>query len=140
MNAACIPFPERIPAVCRLSILVVDDDPAVATTIKMVLKRLGHSVDVLHDADDAVARIAMFPRLYDILVTDHCMYNTTGLELLARLANTGFRGGVIILSAYIGEETQAEYLAMGAGMILQKPFEINELRHAVEAFMPLVAA
>ena len=123
-----------------MTILVVDDDMAVAQTVKMVLRYFGHSVDVLHDGGDAFARLALFPHLYDIVITDHSMRYVTGLEMIAQLKGTPFRGGIIALSGSLTTEEEEAYLEMGAGMIMRKPFDLEHLRQAVDFLRPLAAA
>jgi DNA-binding response OmpR family regulator len=124
----------------RLNILVVDDEKGVAATVEMVLRHLGHSVDVLHDGSDAYDRLKLFPHLYDVLITDHCMRNVSGLELVAQLRGTRFQGGIVVLSASLSQEMEEAYYSLGAGMVMQKPFEMAELRHAVEVLRPMEAA
>ena len=124
----------------RLNILVVDDEIAVAATVELMLRHLEHTVDVLHEGSDAFARLKLFPRLYDILITDHGMRNISGLELVALLRGTPFRGGIIILSACLSQEMEDAYFSLGAGMIIRKPLEMGQLRHAVEILSPLTAA
>ena len=124
----------------RLNILLVEEDAGSAAALQMVLGRMGHSVDVSHDGADAFARLTSSPHRYNILIADHCTRDLSGLQLLAQLRGSPFSGGIIVLSAFLSEEMEQFYLALGAGMILWKPFEITELRYAVEALTPLAAA
>jgi len=119
-----------------LNILSVDDEKAVTTTIKVLLKQSGHSVDVLHDGQEALSRLTDRPDHYDILIVDHFMPKVLGLELLIQLPINVFKGRIIVLSAHLTQELEAQYLALGADKIMRKPFDVDELRHAVEVLGP----
>ena len=120
---------ERAP----LNILVVDDDEPVAASIKYVLRQAGHAVDVFHDGLAAIARLNEHPAHYDVLIADHTMPRMSGLELLVKLPLNVLKDKIIIVSAYLNAELEANYLSLGAGKIIRKPFEIEELQKAVEA-------
>ena len=57
----------------------------------------------------------------------------TGIQLLQQLKPTDFRGKIIVLSGYLSLELEEQYRLLGADIILRKPFELHELRQAVEA-------
>lgn len=116
-----------------LRILAVDDDFSVTTSVKLVLKRSGHAVDVLHDGVEALARLRELPPgHYQVIITDHAMPGMTGMEFLAQLPRSAFPGKVLVLSAYLDDKLEAQFYALGADKIMRKPFEIEELRQVVE--------
>lgn len=112
---------------------MVDDDAPVAASIKFVLKQAGHAVDVTHDGPETIARLQELPAHYDVLITDHAMPRMSGLELLVKLPLNMFKDKIILISAYLNTELERKYTALGAGKILHKPFEVDDLRKAVEA-------
>jgi len=114
-----------------LNILIVDDEKSVTASIEMVLKRSGHTVDVLHDGDDALARLEELPAKYEVLITDHFMRRLSGLQLLQELREKPFKGRIIVLSGYLTNELEAECRSAGAHKIIRKPFDLHELRTAV---------
>jgi|ERR1700677_2696836 len=127
----------------HFNILVADDEKPVTTSVSFVLKRVGHTVDVVFDGVDALARIGENPAHYHILITDHLMLKMSGLELLVKLRKTPFKGKVIVLSGNLTAQLEEEYAKLGANKFIHKPFEIAELREAVEelglSIEPLVA-
>jgi CheY-like chemotaxis protein len=120
-----------------LNILVVDDELSVTVSIRLTLKSRGHSVDSLDRAPEALERLKQYPDHYHILITDHLMPGMTGLELLTQLKQTAFKGKIIVISAYLTAALEGQYKALGADMIMQKPFVLDELRMAVEELRPL---
>ena len=120
-----------------LNILVVDDELPVTESLRAVLKNAGHSVDAVHDGEDALARLREVPDHYQILITDHLMRKVSGLEFLVQLPLNGFHGKIIVLSGYLTLELDAKYRALGVDKIMKKPFDVEELRRAVEELRPL---
>ena len=118
------------------NILIVDDEKAVAASIKAALKGMGHAADVIHDGGDALTRITKSPGHYDILITDHLMRTVSGLEFLIQLPVNTFKGKIIVLSAYLTPELESKYRALGVGTMIRKPFDVDELRKAVGASQP----
>ncbi len=116
----------------NLHILVADDEKSVTTSVAFVLKRAGHTADVVHDGDEALDRITKQPGHYHILITDHVMVKMSGLELLAQLRKANYHGKIIVLSGNLTAQLEEEYRGLGAEKIIHKPFELFELRKAVE--------
>ena len=119
-----------------LNILSVDDEKSVSTSIRLALKSLDCKVDVLHSGKEALAKINESPDHYRILIVDHLTPGVTGLDLLKQLKPTPFKGKIIVLSAHLTEGLEAEYRAIGADKIMRKPFDVDELRKAVEELRP----
>jgi DNA-binding response OmpR family regulator len=115
-----------------LNILVVDDEAPVTTSIKVALSGAGHFVDVLHDAAEALMRLAEFPNHYHILITDHLMSKISGMQFLLQLPVNAFKGKIIVLSAYLTPQLEKDFQRLGAERIMRKPFDADELRTAVE--------
>jgi DNA-binding response OmpR family regulator len=111
---------------------VADDEMAVTTTVALVLRRAGHEVDVAHDGDDAMALVTQRPGRHHIVITDHAMQRVSGLELVMRLQAAGFPGKVLVLSAHLTTQLKDAYLALGVKNFIHKPFDLSELRTAVD--------
>ncbi len=117
--------------------MAVDDEASVTISINLALKSRGHSIDILNSATDALERLTQFPGHYHILITDHLMPGMTGLDLLKKAKQTAFKGRIIVISAFLTASLEAQYTALGADKIMQKPFVLDELRMAVEELRPL---
>ena len=109
-------------------ILVVDDDPAVQMTIRLILERAGHSVVVASDGHKGLA--AFEEGSFDLLFLDIFMPGMDGLETM-RLVHQQRPGTPIIvisgrpLTPELGSEPDFLGMAtkLGAVCSLPKPFK-----------------
>jgi len=115
-----------------LNILVVDDEPSTVISIAVVLKAQGHIVDGVPDGEDAISRLKEDIHRYHIIITDHAMRKVSGLEMLRAVRTTPFRGKVMVLSAHLSYDLKLSYHSLGVDRLISKPFELTELRVAVE--------
>ena len=81
-DTVAIPTPVRSAAGQR-SVLIVDDDVALARSIEQLLKRTGFEVVVVNSGTSAVD--AIMSRGFDVILTDIQMPGMSGLELLLSL-------------------------------------------------------
>jgi CheY-like chemotaxis protein len=114
-----------------LRILTVEDETAVARLLALVLCGPRCKVTSAADGAEALAKIAASPRPYDIVITDHQMPQLTGLEFVRQLRAQDFAGKIVVLSAFLNEENVRGYQALGVDLMLAKPFDMEELRHAI---------
>jgi DNA-binding response OmpR family regulator len=119
--------------------MVVDDEFPITASVKVLLKKAGHTVEVCHDGADALIKLRDAGERFQILITDHFMWKVSGVDLLEQLHTTKFKGRIIVLSGYLTMELEAKYRSLGAEQIVRKPFEPDELRQAVEALRPVAA-
>lgn len=115
----------------KLNILLADDESEIAMLVSSVLRRSGHSVECVEDGETAVARLTEKTGYYDIVITDSNMPGISGIEVIEYLRKQEFRGGVILLSGYVAQESQDVYEALKIDRIIQKPFVFSDLSKAV---------
>ena len=112
-------------------ILVVEDDPAVATTLTAALEAEGYSVADASSAEQALERLPVedFP----VVVTDIFLGQKTGLDVLyrARALNPGC--AVILITGKGSLETVIEATRGGAFEYLSKPFPMDRLLESVRS-------
>ena len=80
----------------------------------------------------ALAKIAAASRPFDVVITDHQMPELTGLELVRELRSHHFSGKIAVLSAHLNEKNVHAYEDLHVDLMLSKPFDVDELRHAIE--------
>lgn len=118
------------------SILVIDDDRAVLSTVKLLLERAAHAVEAV-DNSQAGLRLLETQR-FDLLVVDIFMPGMDGFETMRLVHQSRPEMPVIVMSGQefrSASERGPDFLHMatklGAISSLQKPFRPQELLAAV---------
>jgi DNA-binding NtrC family response regulator len=110
-------------------ILLVDDEAAVRELTAHGLKRKGFEVTTAADGRRAMALLQ--EQTFDLVITDICMPEADGFELLNFLRALAHRPPVIAMSGggdYLGAAQNLKVaLGLGAGAPLVKPFTLQRL-------------
>ena len=114
-----------------IRILTVDDEPAVAFSLRHVFSGPRYEVLSVSDGYTALAKLGDRSQHYDAIIVDQKMPELTGLQLVDAIRQRSIPGKVIVLSAQLTSETRAAFERLHVDAILQKPFDIEELRSAV---------
>jgi len=115
--------------VAKLRILVVDDEPSVGNTIKMLLQFDGHEVEATHNSGDA---LAMFePDRFDLIITDYAMPGMNGNQLAAAIKADAPDQPVIMITGHAGTLPPSP----SVDFIIGKPFRLEHLREAIAKVM-----
>jgi two-component system response regulator FlrC len=115
-------------------ILVVEDDSALAQALGDTLLLSGYDVVQATDGEQALARLDREP--VDMVLTDVQMRPMDGRALLRNLRTRFHDLPVLIMTAYGTVEQAVEAIKLGAVDYLAKPFELDELLHKVERYLP----
>jgi DNA-binding response OmpR family regulator len=116
-------------------ILVVEDDPDIATLVARYLEKAGFAADVVSSGGEALAAVAARPP--DLLVLDLMLPQVDGLEI-CRAVRTNSKTAdvpIIILTARAEESDRIVGLEIGADDYMAKPFSPNELVARVRALL-----
>ncbi len=114
------------------TILIVEDQPAVAQTACEMLKALGYAV---HIAESGIKAIELFSGLkdsIDLVILDMIMPGMSGGETYELLKRIRPDIKVILSSGYSIDGQAAQIMEKGCNAFLQKPFSINELSAKVQ--------
>ncbi|MBK4218216.1 response regulator transcription factor [Paracoccus caeni] len=111
-------------------ILVIEDDPDIASVLMRGLGAAGHTVDWAETTEAATQHIAAAP--CDAAIIDMMLGADSGADLLADLRAQGHRMPAIMLSALARVEDRAEGLEAGAQDYVVKPFQLSELLARLE--------
>jgi two-component system response regulator (stage 0 sporulation protein F) len=119
--------PKETPA--RGSILIVDDEPAVAEMLRDIFTSEGYAVDRASNGGEAIM-LASLSRP-DAVVLDIKLPDTTGAEVLGRLRDLDDSIPVLMLSGSDDEDLARALLKAGALDYIRKPFDFDHLTRAV---------
>jgi DNA-binding response OmpR family regulator len=127
--------PDRgLPAAVRSQILVIEDEPDVATLIKHTLDR-GGEVDVTIVGTGEAALKATNERVPDLIILDLNLPGFDGLEVCRILRGRAPLSAVpiIMVTARATESDRVQGLDVGADDYIVKPFSPRELAARVRA-------
>ncbi|MEZ4365967.1 MAG: response regulator transcription factor [Kofleriaceae bacterium] len=115
------------------TILIVEDDPAIATGLSLNLRLAGHLPTVATDGEQAIKVTAETD--FDLIILDLNLPRINGLEVLAGLRGTDNLVPVIVVSARDGEVDKVAALRLGADDYVTKPFALAELLARIDAVL-----
>jgi two-component system NtrC family response regulator len=110
--------------------MVVDDEPSVLESFKMILKIKDYDVATFPDGPTALAGIEKGK--FDLAFIDYKLPGMDGLEVLRKLKELDPAIEVIIVTAYATESSHANAITLGALEYLRKPFLMEEIYELVE--------
>jgi signal transduction histidine kinase len=113
---------QRAPAAGFCRVMVVDDDPLIASSTAAMLDDLGHVVIEADSGSRAVELLRAGTKV-DLVVTDYAMPNMTGLEL-ATVIRQNWPWIPVVLSSGYAELADADDLALPR---MPKPYQQAEL-------------
>jgi two-component system response regulator MprA len=118
-------------------ILVVDDDPRIAASLRRALVYEGYAVAVAVDGPAALA--AARERPPDLVVLDVMLPHLDGIEVCRRLRAAGDGVAILMLTARDATGDRVRGLDSGADDYLTKPFATEELLARVRALLRRLA-
>ena len=116
-----------------MRILVIEDDPKVATFIQRALEQEGYAVDVLNDGVEAGRQSEGIG--YDAAVLDLLLPGRSGLQVLRDIRTKKSDLPVLILTAKDSLEDRVAGLDAGADDYMVKPFALAELSARLRALL-----
>ncbi|WP_432522970.1 response regulator [Kineococcus sp. SYSU DK006] len=115
-----------------LEVLVVDDDPMVASVHSGFVEAVG-GCTVVGTARTGTEALEMVQRLRpDVVLLDLYLPDVSGLEVLSRLRSAGADVEVVVISAAREAATVREALHGGVAGYLIKPFEARQLAERLQ--------
>jgi DNA-binding NtrC family response regulator len=107
----------------KKSILVVDDDIDICTTLVDIFKAEGYDTDAAYTAGIAVEKIQKTN--FDILLTDIKMESMDGLQLVKKVTQINPRIIIFMMTAYPRDARVEEAYSSGVVKVFEKPFEVE---------------
>lgn len=104
-----------------ISILVVDDEPGIASLCKRILDRSSYKVTALTDPSIAIEYLQQ--NRYDLLLVDIRMPEVDGFDVISRAKIAQPEIAVLVMTGFGTVETAIRALRQGVDGLLLKPFE-----------------
>ena len=121
-----------------VNVLIVDDSVAIRMILARALRRTDLPLDQVFEAGDGCAAIEILKnQKVGVILSDINMPNMDGLQFLAELKATGQSAGVpvVMISTESTQSKVMEAVRLGAKGFIKKPFEADEIRDKLSAFL-----
>jgi two-component system cell cycle sensor histidine kinase/response regulator CckA len=112
------------------TILIVDDDPRMCDSLKVLLGRDGYQIHTTHNGQEALEALAKND--FDLVLLDLVLPDIVGAEIMDHIDAQAPETCVIVMTGYTSLDSAIESLKKGAFDYVRKPFEHEELARAVK--------
>jgi DNA-binding NtrC family response regulator len=120
------------PASTPITILIVEDEPAVRRLTSQLLQRSGYETLEAEDGKEALALLSTAATLIGLVLTDIRMPNLNGLELERLVRERWAAIPVLLMSGEVTREWVVEVVHDPTVCLLRKPFTVYDLLEAVQ--------
>jgi two-component system response regulator AtoC len=111
-------------------VLIADDEKNMRWVLGEALTAEGYEVSEAVDGKEALSAVKESEP--DLMVLDHKMPSPDGMEVLRRIRADGHTFPIIMLTAHGNVATAVEAMKAGATEYVTKPFDLDELKLAIE--------
>jgi two-component system copper resistance phosphate regulon response regulator CusR len=116
-----------------MKILLVEDDPKIASFIKIGLESYDYLIDNAYDS--IIGEKLAFSRKYDVIILDVVIPGISGFDLCKKIRNNKNFTPVIMLTSLDSVEDKLTGFECGADDYLVKPFSFQELFARIKALV-----
>ena len=110
-------------------ILAVDDEPVIGESIACLLEAPHRQIAIAANGQDALAMVAT--KKFDLVITDHRMPRSGGLELVRKLRQQKYRGKIVVLSGHLSPDNIGIYEELDVDEVVGKPVNSDDLNQIV---------
>jgi len=110
-------------------ILVVEDNETLRAGIRMSFEEDGYIVQEAAAGEEAVRLLEA--ETFDVVLTDIRLGDLSGVDVLRRAKEINTETEVLLMTAYATVESAIQALRLGAFDYIQKPFDLEDLKHRV---------
>ncbi len=111
-------------------LLIIEDEPRLRRNLEFLLGRAGYAVSAVATAQDGM--VCLDRDAIDVVITDLVMPGFDGFDLLDHLIARRPVVPVIVITGFASSTSAAEAIRRGAQDYLHKPFDMADLRAAIE--------
>ncbi len=110
-------------------IIIVDDDESIRKTFFLILNK-NYRVYLAKDSGEALQR---FKRAeIDLIIADLKLPHIDGVEMIAKFRESGYRGNVILISAYPDLVKIDELSQLSISHFFVKPLDLDSLNRSID--------
>jgi DNA-binding NtrC family response regulator len=110
-------------------IAVVDDDESIRKTFFLLLNN-SYNVYLAKDSQEALKRFSKAK--IDLIIADIKLPDLTGLEMIAKFRESGYRGEVILISSFQDLVEMDELSRLSISHFFVKPLDLEALNLSIK--------
>ncbi len=115
-----------------MNVSVVEDDEAVRTSLRSLLRSAGYGVELFASAEEFFAGDA--PATSHVVITDIQLAGTSGIEVTRRMKAPGSKVRVVVITASLDAKNRTLAVEAGADAYFVKPLDTRILLACVESW------
>jgi CheY-like chemotaxis protein len=127
--------PDTLPSAARtMHVLVADDDPEMRAFLVESLREDGHRVSEVASGLELLrvtSPEALAEAHYDAIVSDVLMPGDSGLDALMQINAEPEAPPVVLMTAFGGRDVHRRAAQLGAAAVLDKPFDVDDLKRVL---------
>jgi PAS domain S-box-containing protein len=114
------------------TVLVAEDEEAVAHATRRILERLGFAVELVSDGAALVRSYLAAPGRYRLIVTDVTMPELDGLTALRQIRDVYPDAPAVVVTGYSAPSLESTRASRAPTQVVLKPFGVEALREATK--------
>jgi len=119
-----------------LEILIVDDEPLIRWSLRRGLTKRGHHVAEAGDRTEALRQLSTHPARFSVVLLDYRLPDVADLALLQEIHALAPDAAILMMTAFGEVHMREEALALGARIVIDKPFQVSAVVSLVESPPP----
>jgi len=112
----------------KKKVVIVDDDESIRKTFFLILNS-DYRVYVAKDAEEALQRFRSAN--IDLIIADLKLPHLSGLDMIAKFRESGYKGEVILISAFPDLVDPKELDRLSVGHFFVKPLDLDALNKSI---------
>jgi len=119
----------KINKMSEKKIIIVDDDESIRKTFFLILNK-NYRVYLAKDSGEALLRFKKAE--IDLIIADLKLPHLDGVEMIAKFRELGYRGNVILISAYPDLVKIDELSRLSISHFFVKPLDLDSLNRSID--------
>jgi CheY-like chemotaxis protein len=127
--------PSLISSTPRGTILVAEDEEAMARLLERILTERGHRVLVARDGEEAVKLFGHYKRQVDVVLLDIGLPKLAGWDVVAKIRDENPNANVVVASGYIEPAVKYKMYQLGVKDFIYKPYISDHVVETLQAYI-----
>jgi DNA-binding NtrC family response regulator len=129
---------ESVSSSVTADVLIVDDEPLIRWSLRRGLVKRGYRVAEAGDGAEALRQLQTDPGRFGVVILDFRLPDSHDLSLLRAIRRLVPSAAVLMMTAFGDAPMRDESIALGARIVIDKPFQVSAVVALVESPPPAI--